>query len=290
MGKKSASAPAPDPNIGRAAMKQAELAEKQYADWQENYAPLLFEQTQQGIRIAGEQADQQSQMQDYQMGRARLMDTRWDQVQVPLEDRIIGDAYAYNEDAERERMARLAGEGVGAAFQGAQGRIQRGLAARGVRAGSAAATAAMGGLEMQRALAEAQAINQTRQAAKDIGWSKLGEAAALGRGLPGFGATSAQLSMGAGQAALGAGQSGVGLIGQAGQANNQAAATAGANYAGSAGALNTQYGSQISAFKANQSQGSPLLGIAGTIAGSFFGPMGAAVGKAAGDALAGNGK
>lgn len=270
-GGKGGSAPAPDPNVGTAAREQIQLARDQYNDFKTDYAPFLKEQMAQGLRISNEQNEKQTVLQDYQLGRSKIMDSRWDNVQVPLEDTIIAKAKEYNEPAEQERMARLAQEDVGAAFTGAQGRIQRGLAARGIRAGSGAATAAMSGLELQRALAEASAVNKTRQAAKDIGWTKLGEAAALGRGLPGFGSTSAQLSLGAGQAAFGAGTAGVGLVSGASGAANAAAGTSGGLYTSAGNLLNTQYGNQIQGYRAQQENDpfGTLLGSAAGAAGQY---------------------
>ena len=260
-------APAPDPNVGQAAREQIQLARDQYSDFKTDYAPFLKEQMAQGLRISNEQNQKQTALQDYQLGRSKIMDTRWDTTQVPLEDDIISRAKAYNEPAEQERMARTAQEDVGAAVSNAEGQIGRGLAARGIRAGSAAGTAAFGGLALQRALAEASAVNKTRQAAKDIGWTRLGEAAALGRGLPGFGSTSAQLSMGAGQAAFGAGTAGVGLVGNASGAANAAATTSSGIYGSATSALNTQYGNQIAGWKAQQDS-DPLNTVLGAATGA----------------------
>ena len=184
-------------------------------------------------------------------------------------------------------MARTAGEDVATAFNGAEGRIMRGLAARGVRAGSGASMAALGGLETQRALAEASAINKTRQAAKDIGWARLGEAAALGRGLPSFGSTSAGLSLGAGQQAFATGTSGVGLVGQASGVSNSSYSAGGGLYSGAAGSLNSQYAAQSSGGGGGDGGGWGAL--VGGVAGSFFGPMGTALGAQLGKSLTSGG-
>lgn len=241
-------APAPDPNIGVAATRQIELAENQYRDFKTNYAPFLQEQMQQGLRISREQNERATEMQEYQLGRAQLMDSRYDNVQIPLENDLIAKARAYNEGDEQERMARTAGEDVAAAFSGAEGRLARGLAARGIRAGSGASMAALGGMETQRALAEVSAVNKTRQAAKDIGWTRMGEAAALGRGLPSFGSTSAGLSLGAGQQAFSTGTAGVGLVGGASGASNSGYTAGGGLYSSAAGSLNSQYATQMQGY------------------------------------------
>lgn len=280
--------PDPDPNVGLAAQRQIELAEKQYQDYKTDYAPFLKQQLRQSLDIAAEQNKRATEMQSYQLGRAKMMDNRYDTVQIPLEDELVGKARAYNEQDEQERMARTAGEDVASAFSGAEGRIARGLAARGIRSGSGASMAALSGMETQRALAEASAINKTRQAAKDIGWTRLGEAAALGRGLPSFGATSAGLSLGAGQQAFATGTSGVGLVSGASGTNNAAYSTGGGLYSGAAGALNSQYATQ-SAASASGDSGGGWGALVGGVAGSFFGPMGTALGAQLGKSLTSGG-
>lgn len=281
-GGKGGDAPEPDPNIGIAAQRQMDLAQEAYRDYKGEFQPLLLDQTRQAIRVAEDQNERATEMQTYQLGRAKTMDDRYDTVQIPLEDQLIGEAKAYNEDAERERMARTAGEDVGAAFSGAQDRIQRGLSARGVRMGSAAATAALGGLDTQRALAEASAVNKTRQAAKDIGWTRLGEAAALGRGLPSFGSTSAGLSLGAGQQALGAGTAGVGIVGSASGTNSAGYGASSNMFGSAASALNQQYATGVQAYSAEQAN-NPMNAILGAATGGamayFSGGLTAAGGK-----------
>lgn len=281
-------APDPDPNIGLSAQRQIELAEKQYEDYKNDYAPFLKEQMRQSLDISADQNRRATEMQTYQLGRAQLMDRRYDSVQVPLEDELIAKARAYNETDEQERMARTAGEDVATAFNGAEGRIMRGLAARGVRAGSGASMAALGGLETQRALAEASAINKTRQAAKDIGWTRMGEAAALGRGLPSFGSTSAGLSLSAGDQAFRTGTAGVGLVSGASGTSNAAYSSGGSLYGGAGSTLNSLHAAQSSAAASGGDGGWGAL--AGGIAGSFFGPMGTAVGSQLGKSLTSGGK
>lgn len=284
---KKGDAPDPDPNIGLSAQRQIELAERQYEDYKNDYAPFLKEQMRQSLDISADQNKRATEMQTYQLGRAQLMDKRYDSVQIPLEDDLIAKARAYNEADEQERMARTAGEDVATAFNGAEGRIMRGLAARGVRAGSGASMAALGGLETQRALAEVSAINKTRQAAKDIGWTRLGEAAALGRGLPSFGSTSAGLSLSAGQQAFATGTSGVGLVGQASGVSNSSYSAGGGLYSGAAGSLNSQYAAQSSGGGGGDGGGWGAL--VGGVAGSFFGPMGTAIGSQLGKSLTSGG-
>lgn len=243
-------APTPDPRIGIAAERQIQLAEKQYDDFSTNYAPFLKDQMGQGIRIADEQNKRQGELQQYQLARSKIYDDRWDKTQVPLEDQIVKTARDYNEPAEQERMAAQAGADVNSAYEMSDRMMSRDLASRGVNPNSGNYIDLKTANAVQRAGVASAAVNKTRQAAKDIGWARLGEAAALGRGLPGFGSTSASLSMGAGQAAFGAGTAGVGLVGGASGANNAGYTAGGGLYSSAASGLNSQFGNQVSAFSA----------------------------------------
>ena len=274
-------APAPDPNIGLAQREQIDLARRQQAFFEENFAPRYLDQMDQQIGLSREQSRRDQEMQDYQIGLTKKYDERYWNTQVPLEDELIQRARSYNESAEQERMAGQSAADVSQAFGVANESMQRGLARRGVNAGSAAAIAAMSGSATEEALARAGAMNQTREAARQMGWTRLGEAAALGRGLPGFGQSSAGLSLNAGQAAIAAGQSGMGAISaaQGGFNSNFAGVSSVWNNVGQLGVASDR--NRMSA----SGSGSGLGSLVGGLAGSFFGPMGSSIGAAAGNAI-----
>ncbi len=258
--------PAADPRIGEAAQRQMDLAEQQYADFKTNYAPAIQNNLDTATRVADEQNTRAAALQDYTLGRAKIYDDRWDNTQVPLEDQIIAAAKSYNEPGEQERMASQAGEDVAQAFRNSQGQTTRALQARGISLNSGAAISALSDTNTQRAMAEAAAVNKTRDAAKQIGWTRLGEAAALGRGLPSFGTASASLSNNAGNSALTAGTAGVGLAAGASGASNAGYST-GAGMFGQAGqTLNTMYSNQIAGYKAS-ADNDPLNSVLGAATG-----------------------
>lgn len=254
-------APAPDPNVGIAAAGSMELARAQYEDFKTDYAPYIKEQMGQGLRIASEQNDRQGALQEYQMDRARVYNTRWDNTQVPLEDELIGKARAYNEDAEQERMAAQAGADVNSAYARSDEMLSRDLASRGVNVNGGNYVATKRQNAVQRAGASSAAVNKVRQAAKDIGWTRLGEAAALGRGLPTFGTGSASLSMNAGQAAFGAGTAGTGFVSQASGTSNAGYGAGGGLYSGAMGGLNQSYSTQVGAAAAAGERTSEAYGM-----------------------------
>lgn len=207
--------PQPDPAVGKAQERMAALAERQQDYYENNFAPKVLDQMNQSLEITRQQANQSKEMQDYQLGLMKKYDERYQNVQIPLEDELIKQAKSYNQDTEREFMAGQAGADVEQASAIGQQNLQRGLAMRGINGGSPAAIAAMADMQSNADLAKAGAMNKTREAARQIGWTKLGEAAALGRGLPSFGASSASLAMGAGSGAVSAGQAGLGAVGTA---------------------------------------------------------------------------
>lgn len=240
--------PQPDPAIGRAQERMSALAERQQEYYETNFAPKMLDQMNQQTQIARDQAQQSKEMQDYQLGLTKKYDERYWGTQVPLEDELIRQAKSYNQDSEREAMAGQAGADVEQASAIGQQNLQRGLAMRGINGGSAASISAMADMQSNADLAKAGAMNKTREAARQIGWTKLGEAAALGRGLPSFGASSAGLSMNAGAGALAAGQAGLGAVGTAaGISNNAANTSIGAHQAVGNMALG-KYNADLSAY------------------------------------------
>lgn len=263
--------PDPDPRVGQAQDKLADLAIRQQDYYEKNFAPKVLSQLDQSIRISEDQARKQAELQDFQTGLMRKYDDRYWGTQVPLEDELISEARKFNTVAERERMAGEAGADV--EQTGAMARENLGLQLRGmgINPGSAAAISAMADMESQTQLAKAGAFNKTRTAARELGWTKLGEAAALGRGLPSFGSTSASLASGAGGAALGAGQAGLGAVGQASGISNGAYGAAGGlwSQAGNLGVAN--YNAQVNAanVKASNDPFNTILGAAAGVGTKF---------------------
>lgn len=268
--------PPPDPAIGRAAEAQSSIAAQQQAVYNNVILPRMLKQTDMALDIAKDQNVRDTAMQEYQLGRTKTFDNRWDKTQVPLEDEIVRTARDYNEPAERERLAGDAGADVNTAFAASDAMMERDLASRGVNPNSGNYVAMRNQNAVQRAGAASAAMNKTRQAAKDIGWTRLGESAALGRGLPGFGATSAQLSLGAGQAAFSAGTAGVGLVGTASATNNAGYGAGGGLYAGSGQTANAGYSAQMSGYGIQTGAQTAANGQFGQVLGTAVG-VGAAV-------------
>jgi len=260
--------PEPDPAIGRAQERMAALAERQQNFYENNFAPKLLDQMNQQTDIARQQANQAKEMQDYQLGLMKKYDERYQNVQIPLEDELIKQAKSYNQDSEREFMAGQAGADVEQASAIGKQNLQRGLAMRGINGGSAAAISAVADMQSNADLAKAGAMNKTREAARQIGWTKLGEAAALGKGLPSFGASSASLSVGAGSGALAAGQAGLGAVGNAAGVSNNAANTSIGAYQAAGNLALGQYNADLSAYNTAAQANAGKWQAVGSVAGS----------------------
>lgn len=121
----------------------------------------------------------------------------------PVEERLVSDAQNFNTDAERERLAGLAGADVAQSFAGQRDQLRRDVGRAGVNPGDPGYTVALGNLGSREALATAQMKNKARSDARTVGRAQLMDAASLGRGLPGQQATSAQLALTSGNSAVG---------------------------------------------------------------------------------------
>ncbi len=268
LAKKDNDVPPPDPSIGEAQRRMADLAERQQTWYETNVAPSVLNQMQQNTDIAKRVADSNLQVQDFQTGLMRQYNDRYWNTQVPLEDQLISQARSYNEPAEQEKMAGTAGADVEQAFNTSNQDLQRSLSLRGINGSSPAAIAAMSASADNKALAKAGAMNKTREAARQLGWTRLGEAAALGKGLPSFGSTSASLATGAGSGAVGAGQAGMGAAGAAAGVNASQTSSLG-NLWGNYGNLGLGlYNAQVQGSKSNDSAGGWMAGIGGIMQGA----------------------
>lgn len=205
---------APDPNIGIAQRQLADLAIRQQNYFESNFAPRMLQQMDESIALGRRQVDLQEELQNFQLGESRRFADRYWSTQAPLEDELIAKARSFNEAAEQERMAGVAGADVAQAFARANEQMQRNLQRRGVSPGSGAALSEFRRMATEKALAESGAMNQTREAARQLGWTRLGEVAALGRNLPTFGSTSAQIAGAAGRDAVAAGASAMNAVNQ----------------------------------------------------------------------------
>lgn len=215
-------APAPDPRMGEAALKQIELNEKVYNDYRSSDMPWMRGVAEEALGISRRNADRAGALSDYQLDSMKFNDNRYRTVGIPYEDQLLSDVKRFDSQGYKSQQVASAMGDVQQGFSGAAEQQRRGLARMGVNPNSGKFAAANAGMGFEQAKAMANAANKTRMAADQIGLSTKMQMYGGMRGLAGLGATSAGLATNA----MGTGnQSGAGMTGAAGSylnANNSA--------------------------------------------------------------------
>ncbi|QND60393.1 tail fiber domain-containing protein [Mesorhizobium huakuii] len=124
---------------------------------------------------------------------------------------------------------------------------------------------------MGTALASAGAENAARTNDRDKGLALKADVANLGRGLPAQSAQAASLGLGAGSSAVGLNQGTNAQFLQSTNIMNNGFGGAQAGYAGQASALNSQYGTQVQAWNAQQQADAANSSGIGSFLGSAVG-------------------
>jgi len=270
MGKGSSSAPSPDPQIGKAALAQAQTGQ----DWL-NFARESFavstERQKDLDAITKKVTDQQLGVATEQAANARKDRERYDTVYKPVEDQFIKEATNYDSPEKQAEAAATAKADVASASADARAQADRNAASMGLSPTSGRYAGIDRAGELGTALASSAAQNGARQSVRDKGLALKADVANLGRGLPAQSAQAAALG-------LTAGSSAVGLTGQAnaqqmaaGNVMNSGFQGQMAGYGGQANALNAQYGTQVEAWKAQQAANAASAGGFGTFLGGITG-------------------
>lgn len=258
---------APDMSgANEAAVGQMQIAKEQWADYRDKFAPVLLDQMQDQIDIGRDSYELARDQQEFQTGLTRKYDDRYWNVQVPLEDQIVQEAREFDTDRERERMAGTARADVEQAFGAAQGGLRREMGRMGLNPSDPRYFAMNRQMASDKALATATAMNKTREAARQMGWSRRTDAAALGRGLPGFSGDSSRVAMGWGGQGMQAGGMGMqGALGAVGGMNSTAT-SAGNNFSGAGQTFTNIAGIKQKASEANSQMLGTVAGAAGSMA------------------------
>jgi hypothetical protein len=270
MGKEAPSAPAPDPQIGQAALMQAKTGEDWLAFSKDAFA-VSQERQKELDAITKTIAGQQIAAGEKQFEWATADRERYENKFQPLEDDFIKEASGYASQERQDAAAAEARGDVLAASEMQRAATERDAASMGVKPNSGRFAGVSRAGELATALGAAGAENNARQITRDKGLALKADVANMGRGLP---AQSAQASA----VGLNAGGSAAGLYGAA---NQQYIASTGimgqgfkgamSGYAGQADALNKQFATQVDAYKAeaaaSQQASSGMWSGIGTIAG-----------------------
>lgn len=275
MGKSSSSAPSPDPNIGLAALKQAETGEKWLTFAQDSFK-VSTERQKELDALTKKVTEQQLGLATDQANWARADRDRYEKTFKPIEDSFIKEATNYATEARQSEAAAEARADVQTAAANQRAATERANASMGIDPRSGRFAGVQASSDMAATLAEAGAANNARQMVRDKGLALKADVANMGRGLPSQASAGAGGSVAAGATALSGNQATNGqylastnIMGQGYQGAMQ-------GYAGQASTLNQQYGLQLDAWKAEQQiaaqNASGIGSFLGGVAGMFSFP------------------
>jgi hypothetical protein len=270
--KSGGSAPAPDPNIGVAAVKQAETGQQWLNFAKDAYSTSLERQaklddlttqvTQQQLGLATDQANW-----------ARSDRTRYENTFQPIENDYIAKATNYGSDAQQAEAAAQATGDVQAAAAAQRDITARQQASLGISPTSGRFAGIQAAQDNATALAAAGAANTARQAVRDKGLALTADAVNLGRGLPSQAGAAAGSAVASGAQALSGNQSTNVQALQAPGIVGQGFAGAMSGYQGMGSTLNQQYSTQMSGWETQQkvaAEESAGIGkVFGTVLGLF---------------------
>lgn len=263
-------APKPDPNIGKAALKNAELGEDFLAFTKDRMK--IADERQADLDVIGKRiGEQQIELADRGMEWSLADRNRWETVFRPLQDRYIKEAGEWDSEANLEKAAGEAGAGVKLAAQGQRDASRRAMMAYGVRPDSGRFAATEASYDLGTALGQAGAENQARDQRRNQGIALRADAMNVGSGLPSQAAGGAVLGMNAGNSAFGnqaaansAYVANTGIVGQ-----GYGAAMTG--YGNQASILNQQYSNQLRAWEVQQQASAQGMAGIGSMIGTAVG-------------------
>lgn len=300
MGKDSAPAPAPDPQIGQAATMNAELG-KQWLDFskeqfatgtdrqaaedalikkvvdnqlaqqgvQNGYQDKMFGYQDEQLALAkaaqaknDQYADKQMAMQDYQFEQGKEKDAYNKATFRPVEGQMVSEAMNYDSPERQEQMAAEAKADVMDGAARAKATSERSMAGMGVNPNSGRFAGITRSGDTASALAAAGAQNQARDKTRDMGIMLRKDAANFGRGMSSTAAQSYGIGMQAGQNGVAASGNPANYA-QLGMAAGAAGSGAGATGAGMGSSAVANYGAGQNNFYANN--GIMTSGMSGAI-------------------------
>ena len=257
--KGSSKAPAPDPNIGIAALKEAQLGEDWLAIAKEQFA-VANERQEEQDKLANQVTKQQLDASKQAQGWATEDRERYKSVFQPLQDEFIDTAQNWDSAERQNKLAAEAKADVMSNAAQQRQATQRSQSAMGVSPTSGRFAGVDRAGEQATALSAASAENLSRNQVRKEGVAMKADAVNLGNGLAVNPASSLGLGVSAGSSAMGTTS-----------ANNAQAAgntsilqngynTAMNGYSNQASILNQQYGNQLNAWNAQQQASASATG------------------------------
>lgn len=243
--------PQPDANIGRAALKNAEIAQEALNFYKQAYEDSKPRQAQTDA-LAKQLVDEQLATSKQNRTQAEEQWQRFQDTYIPVEDKVVQDAMTIDSEGEQSRAAGEAAAGVQAQYDSGIAQGRRRMASMGINPNSGRSAA----LEQEGALglaaAKAGASTDARLKARDRGITLRAGVANFGRNMPntaanyyGLSTTSGNSAMSNNIAAQNAANANTGIMGQ-GYSTAMQGNTSAANI------LNQQYNSQLNAWNMQQ--------------------------------------
>ncbi len=268
--KGSSKAPSPDPAIGQAALKEAQLGE----DWlnfaREQHKTATKRQTEQD-KLANEVTRNQLDASKQAQGWATADRKRYDEVFKPLQDQFIDTAKNWDSAERQDKVAAEAKADVMNNATMARQASERNMASMGVDPTSGRYAGVDRAGSQATALAAAGAENTSRNAVRKEGVAMRADAVNMGNGLAVNPATSLGLSSQTGSAAMGTTSANNAQSAGLGSIMGQGYQAAMSGYGNQANILNQQYGNQLNAWQAQNSADAAA-------SGGMWGGIGSAVG------------
>lgn len=261
----STAVPQPDKNIGKAAMKQAQLGE-QWLSFSKDAFAVSQERQKEIDEITKAVSTLQLNTATEQADWARKDRQRYEDTYRPIEDEFVAEAKDYASPEKQAAAASEARADVQKAAAMERGATERRAAAYGINPASGRFAGIDRAGELGTAVASAGASNRARQGIRDKGLALKGDLVNLGRGLPVQAAQAAGLGVNAGSAAVGSTATGNGQYLGSLDIMNRGFAGGISGYAGQAATLSDLYKNQLDAWQAQQdANGSLWEGIGGLV-------------------------
>ena len=252
-GGKGGSAPPPDTNPGM--IENAEAARdvaKMQQDTATEYLNFAKTQYNDNKQFLADIAQAEAAMMKSNQQRAEEYAAYERDTFRPMEKELIGKAKAYNEDAMRERMASQSAADTNAAYDSAKQQALRNLARYGINPNSGRFAALNAQIGTQQAGAIAAGQNQARTQAEGLGYARMQDAVALGKGLAPNASTAYGIAIQGGDSASKNSQAGANYMGQAyNQAGNQLG-NAGQTYGVAGNIYGQEFNARMQGYSAQQ--------------------------------------
>lgn len=261
--------PAPDPQIGQAALMNAELA-KEMAGVARDQLTWNKEQHAEFAPVLKKILDQQVAIGNVSQDRASEQWKHYESTFLPIERTMASEAMAEGSEAQQESEAVAARADVARQFEAGRGVAARELGRMGINPNSGRYADFMSKSSSDQALGEAGAMNTARTNARLRGIALRSGAAQFGRNMPQTGIASDSL-------ALNAGSSAQSTAGGTMAMHNAGIQSAAPWYGGAVGAnqsagnmLTNVFDARMRGYQADQSATAGLYSGLGTLGGMYM--------------------